>query len=180
MQGAESSASHDLRMFSVRGFGFSLKRNTSSPSSPVITWPWHIFEVADFGPLPSQDRLFFSSAASAVVSHGPFLSSCVAFFFGLNLQLAQKRECIDSPIESSLLGGSWVVISRFISPLIWVIAIVTLIITPLITTHEPPSRCCRGLVAGRCRSCLGCPELRTLPSASFPGVCLLLPMCVVF
>ena len=35
-----------------------------------------------------------------------------------------------------LLGGSWVVISGVISPLIWVIAIVTL----LITTHEPPSR----------------------------------------
>ena len=27
-----------------------------------------------------------------------------------------------------------------ISPLIWVITIVTLLITPLITTHEPPSR----------------------------------------
>ena len=38
-----------------------------------------------------------------------------------------------------LLGGSWVVISRVISPLIWVISIVTLLITLLITTHEPPS-----------------------------------------
>ena len=36
-----------------------------------------------------------------------------------------------------VLGGSWVVISRVISPLIW---IVTLLITPLIATHEPPSR----------------------------------------
>ena len=35
-----------------------------------------------------------------------------------------------------MLGGSWVVISRVISPLIW---IVTLLITPLITTYEPPS-----------------------------------------
>ena len=36
------------------------------------------------------------------------------------------------------LGGSWVVISRVISPLIWVVTTVTLsIITPLITTHEP-------------------------------------------
>ena len=33
------------------------------------------------------------------------------------------------------LGGSWVVISRVISPLIW---LVTLLITPLISTHEPP------------------------------------------
>ena len=39
-----------------------------------------------------------------------------------------------------LLGGSGVVISRFISPLIWVISIVTLPITLLISTHEPPSR----------------------------------------
>ena len=38
-----------------------------------------------------------------------------------------------------ILGGSWVVISGVTSPLIWVISIVTLLITPLITTHEPPS-----------------------------------------
>ena len=39
-----------------------------------------------------------------------------------------------------VLGGSWVVISRVIGPPIGVITIVTLLITPLITTHEPPSR----------------------------------------
>ena len=39
-----------------------------------------------------------------------------------------------------MLGGSWVVISRVISPLIWVVSTVNLLITPLITTHEPPSR----------------------------------------
>ena len=38
-----------------------------------------------------------------------------------------------------VLGGSWVVIGGVISPLIWVITIVTLLITPLITPHEPPS-----------------------------------------
>ena len=38
------------------------------------------------------------------------------------------------------LEVSWVDISRVISPLIWVISTVTLLITPLITTHEPPSR----------------------------------------
>ena len=38
-----------------------------------------------------------------------------------------------------LLGGSWVVISGVISPLVWVVNTVTLLITPLITTHEPPS-----------------------------------------
>ena len=41
--------------------------------------------------------------------------------------------------RSLVLGGSGVVISRVISPLIWVISIVTLLKTPLITTHEPPS-----------------------------------------
>ena len=41
--------------------------------------------------------------------------------------------------EQLVLGGSWVVISGVISPLIGVITIVTLIITPLITSHEPPS-----------------------------------------
>ena len=41
-----------------------------------------------------------------------------------------------------LLGGSGVVISRVLSPLIWVISIVTLLKTPLITTPEPPSRWC--------------------------------------
>ena len=38
-----------------------------------------------------------------------------------------------------LLGGSWLVISRVISPLIGVITIVTLLTTPRITTHEPAS-----------------------------------------
>ena len=34
---------------------------------------------------------------------------------------------------------SIVVISGVISPLIWLISIATLLITPLLTTHEPPS-----------------------------------------
>ena len=39
-----------------------------------------------------------------------------------------------------LLGGSWVVISGGISPQMWVIFIVALLITPLIATLEPPSK----------------------------------------
>ena len=39
-----------------------------------------------------------------------------------------------------LLGGSWVVISRVISPSKWVIVAPTRLIPPFITTHEPPSR----------------------------------------
>ena len=57
-----------------------------------------------------------------------------------------------SPIKESyrifidpetLLGGSWVVISGVISPLIWLIKTVTLLTTPrinCINPHEPPSR----------------------------------------
>ena len=37
-------------------------------------------------------------------------------------------------VRCGLLGGSWVVLSRV------VIIIVTLLVTPLRTTHEPPSR----------------------------------------
>ena len=44
------------------------------------------------------------------------------------------------PSTKLLLGGSWVVISGVIRDLIWILTIVTLLITPLITTHEPPSR----------------------------------------
>ena len=49
----------------------------------------------------------------------------------------------DTETARRLLGGSWVVISGAISPLIWVITIVTLLIIPLITTHEPPSKECQ-------------------------------------
>ena len=58
-----------------------------------------------------------------------------------------------------MLGGSWVVVvvvvvvlsrstssssssshkQRLISPLVWVMSIVTLLISPFISTHEPPS-----------------------------------------
>ena len=48
------------------------------------------------------------------------------------------RDCHREASQS--LGGSWVVISGVISPLIKVILIVTLLLTSLTTTHEPPSR----------------------------------------
>ena len=38
-----------------------------------------------------------------------------------------------------VLGVSWVVISEVVSPPLWVIVLVTLLITPLITAHEPLS-----------------------------------------
>ena len=54
----------------------------------------------------------------------------------LNAPAHEQRHCN----IGSQLGGSWVVISGVISPLIWVISIVTLLITLLRTTHETPSR----------------------------------------
>ena len=45
----------------------------------------------------------------------------------------------DDSSQNGLLGGSGVAISGATSPLIWVISIVTLLITLLITTNEPPS-----------------------------------------
>ena len=41
--------------------------------------------------------------------------------------------------KAGLLGGSSVVINGVISILIWALTIVTLLITPLLTTHEPPN-----------------------------------------
>ena len=38
-----------------------------------------------------------------------------------------------------LLGGSWVVVSRFISRIAVVITHIRGLMTPLVTTHEPPS-----------------------------------------
>ena len=59
----------------------------------------------------------------------------------------RPRPGIDSPPGPGIpgeallaVGGSWVVISGVISSLVWLIIIVTLLITPLITTHEPPSK----------------------------------------
>ena len=51
-------------------------------------------------------------------------SSCVKLHFWL--------------ISDVIFGGSWVVRSGVISPLVWVINIVTLLITSLILTHELP------------------------------------------
>ena len=39
-----------------------------------------------------------------------------------------------------MLGGSWVVISRVISRVTMVATYIRGLITPLVTTHEPPSR----------------------------------------
>ena len=61
----------------------------------------------------------------------------------------RPREVRFESYGRGLLGGSWVVISRVISPLIGVIVIVALLITPLITTHEPPSRVYRGFRVSR-------------------------------
>ena len=74
-------------------------------------------------------------------------------------------------IESvqGVLGGSWAVISGVLSPLIWVISIATLLITPLITTHEPPSRVCRDLASEFAVHCLGDVKFRVLGLSHEPS-----------
>ena len=53
-----------------------------------------------------------------------------------------RRELRDLCLSGALLGGSWAVICGAVSPLInsGVVCIVTLLPTPLRTTHEPPSK----------------------------------------
>ena len=55
-------------------------------------------------------------------------------------RVRDESSSLHEGVHSELLGGSWVGISGVISPLIWVMSIVTLLISLLITTHEPPSR----------------------------------------
>ena len=70
----------------------------------------------------------------------------VVIFLSINLKLVILSpkplhfQTFSNPKSKTLLGGSWVVISGAISPVIWVISKVTLLITPLTTTHEPPSK----------------------------------------
>ena len=56
---------------------------------------------------------------------------------------ATKVECLLPLILRTVLGGSWVFIRGVLSPRIWVISIVTLRITLLMPTREPPSRAAR-------------------------------------
>ena len=53
--------------------------------------------------------------------------------------LQRDLQCFYKGLHRAVLGGSWVVISGVISPGIWVVSIVTLLLPPHITTHEPPS-----------------------------------------
>ena len=62
------------------------------------------------------------------------------FWFELEPDALLPTLQADQGLRVSLLGGSWVVIGMAKSPLIWVITIVALLITPLSTTHEPPSK----------------------------------------
>ena len=54
--------------------------------------------------------------------------------------MARGGKGIRSMVQGSLLGVSWVVISGVISRVTIVITHIRGLITPFITTHEPPSR----------------------------------------
>ena len=49
------------------------------------------------------------------------------------------RASLGSEVSSTLLGGSWVVISGVINPFIWLVTTVILLTNLLIAHHEPPS-----------------------------------------
>ena len=51
--------------------------------------------------------------------------------------------------QKGLLGGSWLVISGVISRVTIGITHIRGLMTPLITTHEPPSRVLKGLLYGQ-------------------------------
>ena len=57
---------------------------------------------------------------------------------------ALGTDLISKTVVSKVPRPTWktsrVVISMFISPLVWVFTIVTLLIAPRKTTHEPPSK----------------------------------------
>ena len=48
------------------------------------------------------------------------------------------RASLGSEVSSTLLGGSWVVISGVINPFIWLVTTVILLTNLLIAHHEPP------------------------------------------
>ena len=59
-----------------------------------------------------------------------------------------------SALRSALLGGPWVVISGVISRVTILITHISGLITPLPTTHEPPSTLCMSVKAEQCRHSL--------------------------
>ena len=60
--------------------------------------------------------------------------------WGYWVQMAWRGAFEWGSLPKVVLGGLWVVVSRVMSPSIWVTTVVILLITLLITNHEPPSR----------------------------------------
>ena len=63
------------------------------------------------------------------------------------------RNSIGNDLGPIVLGGSWVVVNGAISRVIKLISHIRGLITPLITTHEPPSKCVESF-----SSCLPAPK----------------------
>ena len=99
------------------------------------------FQLESIDLFAASSELFQSPASSV---HGTCLRSRLQMSLHdpiyAPIPMSVKRSEGLSLRQPALLGGSWVVINGVISPLMGVITIVTLILTPLITTHEPPSR----------------------------------------
>ena len=91
-----------------------------TPYSCLYPWTLWLIHLPRHRKRPARRRLRLSEFAPR------------AAFWGVGL-----REV--SSLQLRLLGGSWVVISRVISRVAILITHIRGLITPLITTHEPPS-----------------------------------------
>ena len=63
----------------------------------------------------------------------------LGFCLGIYVRVLQVQKGFHESSIGALLEGSWVVINGVRSPLMWFMTIVTLLITPLVATREPPS-----------------------------------------
>ena len=61
------------------------------------------------------------------------------FFFQPSRWGIAESFAVIAGFDSSILGGSWVVISRVLSGVTILLTHILGLMTPLITTHEPPS-----------------------------------------
>ena len=62
----------------------------------------------------------------------------VSGYFGVLKAPQKTRKAATTYVHEPVLGGSWVVISGVVSRVTIVIIHIRGLITPLITTHEPP------------------------------------------
>ena len=89
------------------------------------------------------------------------------FFFQPSRWGIAESFAVIAGFDSSILGGSWVVISRVLSGVTILLTHILGLMTPLITTHEPPSSGYWKELAGIWRSVYRCHAFGGLCSSTF-------------